>query len=102
MCRLILLISEHPIQQGIRKGGGPHFCHEERRGEERTEWRILGSRIHKETTLRSHPLEKLNFVTTHTEDKTNPPIETAKSRLNIPKNWEIECNWTTSNSYFIF
>ena len=22
-CRLILLISEHPIQQGIRKGGGP-------------------------------------------------------------------------------
>ena len=21
-CRLILLISEHPIQQGIRKGGG--------------------------------------------------------------------------------
>ena len=24
-CRLILLISEHPIQQGIRKGGGPDF-----------------------------------------------------------------------------
>ena len=24
-CRLILLISEHPIQQGIRKGGGPYF-----------------------------------------------------------------------------
>ena len=24
-CRLILLISEHPIQQGIRKGGGPLF-----------------------------------------------------------------------------
>ena len=33
-CRLILLISEHPIQQGIRKG---------RRG--RTERRILGSRF---------------------------------------------------------
>ena len=32
-CRLILLISEHPIQQGIRKGGGPHFCDEERRGQ---------------------------------------------------------------------
>ena len=30
-CRLILLISEHPIQQGIRKGGGPHFCDEELR-----------------------------------------------------------------------
>ena len=26
-CRLILLISEHPIQQGIRKGGeGPPEC----------------------------------------------------------------------------
>ena len=25
-CRLILLISEHPIQQGIRKGGVRHFC----------------------------------------------------------------------------
>ena len=24
-CRLILLITEHPIQQGIRKGGGPYF-----------------------------------------------------------------------------
>ena len=24
-CRLILLISEHPIQQGIRKGGVRHF-----------------------------------------------------------------------------
>ena len=24
-CRLILLISEHPIQQGIGKGGGPYF-----------------------------------------------------------------------------
>ena len=24
-CRLILLISEHPTQQGIRKGGGPDF-----------------------------------------------------------------------------
>ena len=33
-CRLILLISQHPIQQGIRKGGGPHFCDEdeEKRG----------------------------------------------------------------------
>ena len=44
-CRLILLISEHPIQQGIRKGGGPLFGHGRGRGEERTEWRILGSRI---------------------------------------------------------
>ena len=34
-CRLILLISEHPIQQVIRKGGGPHFW--DRRGEERTD-----------------------------------------------------------------
>ena len=34
-CRLILLISEHPIQQGIRKGGGPHFCDKERTDEER-------------------------------------------------------------------
>ena len=25
-CRLILLITEHPIQQGIRKGGVRHFC----------------------------------------------------------------------------
>ena len=39
-CRLILLISEHPIQQGIRKGGGPHFCDED---EDEEEWRILGS-----------------------------------------------------------
>ena len=36
-CRLILLISEHPIQQGIRKGGGPDFCD----GEDEEEWRIL-------------------------------------------------------------
>ena len=43
-CRLILLISEHPIQQGIRKGGGPLFGYED---EERTEWRILGSRMEK-------------------------------------------------------
>ena len=44
-CRLILSISEHPIQQGIRKGGGPYF--RSRRGEERTrtEWHILGSRM---------------------------------------------------------
>ena len=42
-CRLILLISEHPIQQGIRKGGGPYF--RLRRGRGRTEWRILGSWI---------------------------------------------------------
>ena len=34
-CRLILLISDHPIQQGIRKGGGLHFCDEERTDEER-------------------------------------------------------------------
>ena len=33
MCRLILSISEHPIQQGIRKGGGPLFGH--RRGEDK-------------------------------------------------------------------
>ena len=39
-CRLILLISEHPMQQGIRKGGGPDFC--DRRGEdEDEELRIL-------------------------------------------------------------
>ena len=47
-CRLILLISEHPIQQGIRKGGVRIFGHGEdgRRGRRgRTEWRILGSRI---------------------------------------------------------
>ena len=40
-CRLILLITEHPIQQGIRKGGVRHFGH----GRGRTEWRILGSWI---------------------------------------------------------
>ena len=34
-CRSILLISEHPIQQGIRKGGGSHFC--DRRGEDEDE-----------------------------------------------------------------
>ena len=34
-CRLILLISDHPIQQVIRKGGGPHFCDKERTDEER-------------------------------------------------------------------
>ena len=33
-CRLILLISEHPIQQGIRKGGGLPFCDEDRRTDE--------------------------------------------------------------------
>ena len=42
-CRLILLISEHPIQQGIRKGGGPYFRlrtdEDGRRG--RTEWVML-------------------------------------------------------------
>ena len=42
-CRLILLISEHPIQQGIRKGGGPDFWLRTERT--RTEWRILGSWI---------------------------------------------------------
>ena len=44
-CRLILLITEHPIQQGIRKGGVRHFCDEDGRGrtDGRTEWRILGS-----------------------------------------------------------
>ena len=31
-CRLILLITEHPIQQGIRKGGGPYFRSQTRRG----------------------------------------------------------------------
>ena len=30
-CRLILLITEHPIQQGIRKGGVRHFCDEDGR-----------------------------------------------------------------------
>ena len=42
-CRLILLISEHPIQQGIRirKGGGPHFCDGETRTRRGEEWRIL-------------------------------------------------------------
>ena len=37
-CQLILLISEHPIQQGIRKGGGPLFGYGEEsrgRGEDR-------------------------------------------------------------------
>ena len=37
---MVLLNSEHPIQQGIRKGGGPHFC-----DEDEEEWRILGSWI---------------------------------------------------------
>ena len=27
---MVLLITEHPIQQGIRKGGGPLFGYEER------------------------------------------------------------------------
>ena len=40
-CQLILLITEHPIQQGIRKGGVRYFGHEDGR----TEWRILGSWI---------------------------------------------------------
>ena len=31
-CRLILLITEHPIQQGIRKGGVRHFCDEDEDG----------------------------------------------------------------------
>ena len=35
-CRLILLISEHPIQQGIRKGGVRHFCDGRGRGRGRT------------------------------------------------------------------
>ena len=34
-CRLILLITEHPIQQGIRKGGVRHFC--DGRGRTRTD-----------------------------------------------------------------
>ena len=42
-CRLILLISE----QGIRKGRVRHFVHgEDEDGQERTEWRILGSWIY--------------------------------------------------------
>ena len=40
-CRLILLITEHPIQQGIRKGGVRHFCDEDGRGRGRTEWRWM-------------------------------------------------------------
>ena len=44
-CRLILLITEHPIQQGIRKGGVRHFCDEDEDEDGRTEWRILGSWI---------------------------------------------------------
>ena len=47
-CRLILSISEHPIQQGIRKGGGPHFCDgqtdrqtdEDRRGQNGVFWAV--------------------------------------------------------------
>ena len=34
-CRLILLITEHPIQQGIRKGGGPSFLWRGRTDEDR-------------------------------------------------------------------
>ena len=36
-CRLILLISEHPIQQGIRKGGVRHFGHEDEDEDGRTD-----------------------------------------------------------------
>ena len=36
-CRLILLITEHPIQQGIRKGGVRHFGHEDEDGRTRTD-----------------------------------------------------------------
>ena len=36
-CRLILLISEHPIQQGIRKGGGPLFGYEDGEDEDEDE-----------------------------------------------------------------
>ena len=35
-CRLILLITEHPIQQGIRKGGVRHFCDEDEDEDGRT------------------------------------------------------------------
>ena len=44
-CRLILLIFEHPIQQGIRKGRVRIFGHEDgrTRTDGRTEWHILGS-----------------------------------------------------------
>ena len=56
-CRLILLISEHPIQQGIRKGGGPHFCHRQTRRGEDEEWRILGSRIY------SKSLQRISILT---------------------------------------
>ena len=38
-CRSILLISDHPRQQGIRKGGGPDFWSQTDRGQ--TELRIL-------------------------------------------------------------
>ena len=37
-CRLILLITEHPIQQGIRKGGVRHFCDEDGRGSGIAPW----------------------------------------------------------------
>ena len=36
-CRLILLITEHPIQQGIRKGGVRHFCDGRTDGRTRTD-----------------------------------------------------------------
>ena len=42
-CRLILLIFEHPIQHGIRKG--TFVTDRQTRTRTRTEWRILGSRI---------------------------------------------------------
>ena len=64
-CRLIILISEHPIQQGIRKRGGPLFCHEERRGrtdEERTEWRILGSRMHISPPIKEYVLKIQHLI----------------------------------------
>ena len=44
-CLLILLISEHPTQQGIRKGGVRHFGHGRTDEDGRTEWRILSSWI---------------------------------------------------------
>ena len=46
-CWLILLISDHPIQQGIKKEGVRIFVTDEERTrtDGQTEWRILGSWI---------------------------------------------------------
>ena len=74
-CRLILLISEHPIQQGIRKGGVRHFGHEDEDGRGRTDRMAYSRQL---DCLEFFLLLEKEFVTGQSgqNDKNTPKVET--------------------------